>query len=242
MLFLKISTHLPAHISSARKHLERGMHVESIGDIVCNPTFESNIQYLLRFMIDCQIVGCNWIEIPKQTYVVRNNDHVKSVASGVWSSELYTSTCQIEIDVFYTDMISHAPENEWSAIAPLRVLSYDIECAGRKGIFPDPKIDPCIQIANVVTVQGESKPFVRNVFTLDTCANIAGTHVLSFKEEGDMLLKWKEFVQEVDPDLIIGYNITNFDFPYLLDRSEALSVGDFPFLGRIKGSIKSLQV
>jgi DNA polymerase elongation subunit (family B) len=39
-------------------------------------------------------------------------------------------------------------------MAPLRILSFDIECAGRKGIFPEATIDPVIQIANMVTRQG----------------------------------------------------------------------------------------
>lgn len=54
----------------------------------------------------------------------------------------------------YDQIISHAPDGEWSKIAPLRILSFDIECAGRKGIFPEAAIDPVIQIANMVTVQG----------------------------------------------------------------------------------------
>ena len=33
-----------------------------------------------------------------------------------------------------------------------------------------------------------------------------------------------------------GYNIINFDFPYLIDRAAALGVNDFPFWGRIAGS------
>lgn len=56
----------------------------------------------------------------------------------------------------YKDLVSHAPEGEWLPIAPLRVLSFDIECAGRKGIFPEANIDPVIQIASMVTRQGES--------------------------------------------------------------------------------------
>lgn len=39
-------------------------------------------------------------------------------------------------------------------MAPLRILSFDIECAGRQGIFPEAQIDPVIQIANMVTRQG----------------------------------------------------------------------------------------
>lgn len=56
----------------------------------------------------------------------------------------------------YKDLISHAPEGQWLHIAPLRILSFDIECAGRKGIFPEPGVDPVIQIAAMVTRQGTS--------------------------------------------------------------------------------------
>ncbi|KAJ1664729.1 DNA-directed DNA polymerase delta, partial [Coemansia sp. RSA 25] len=102
------------------------------------------------------------------------------------------------------------------------------------GIFPEAKTDPVIQIANVVTLQGQKQPFIRNVFTLNTCAPIPGVHVLSFEDEGAMLQRWSQFVQACDPDVIIGYNTTDFDLPYLLERAEALRVTRFPFLGRVK--------
>ncbi|CAE7180076.1 unnamed protein product [Rhizoctonia solani] len=133
-------------------------------------------------------------------------------------------------------LVSHPAEGEWSKAAPLRILSFDIECAGRKGIFPEASIDPVIQIANMVTVQGEASPFVRNVFTLDDCAHIVGTDVISFKKEDAMLLAWRKFVEEADPDVVIGYNIAGFDLPYLLDRARALKGASdgFPYLGRVK--------
>lgn len=31
-------------------------------------------------------------------------------------------------------------------MAPFRILSFDIECAGRKGHFPEPLHDPVIQV------------------------------------------------------------------------------------------------
>lgn len=46
--------------------------------------------------------------------------------------------------------------------------------------------------------------------------------------------KWADFVREVDPDLFTGYNINNFDFPYLINRSKHLNCKNFTFLGRIK--------
>jgi DNA polymerase delta subunit 1 len=80
------------------------------------------------------------------------------------------------------------------------------------------------------------------VFVLNTCASIVGSQVCSFKSEAAMLQAWRDFVNEVDPDMIIGYNIANFDFPYLLDRAKALKVGTFTLLGRLKGLCWAMQL
>ncbi|RKP12455.1 delta DNA polymerase [Piptocephalis cylindrospora] len=166
------------------------------------------------------IKGANWIELPPGSYTLRT---------------VKTSTAQIEVDIPYDHLVSHAPIGEWGRIAPLRILSFDIECAGRKGIFPEPNVDPVIQIASIVTVQGQSTPFIRNIMTLKGCSPIAGAHVMSFDQERDLLAKWQEFVARVDPDVIIGYNTANFDLPYLLDRASHLRCPSFPHLGRLPG-------
>ncbi|KAI0313537.1 DNA polymerase family B-domain-containing protein [Amylostereum chailletii] len=220
-LFMKITISEPRSLPRVRGVFEKGecdFRNLFSGPV---PTFESNIAYTLRFMIDTKVVGMNWIEVPAGKYRILDNKNKKSL-------------CQIELSVKWDDFISHSPDGSWSKIAPLRILSFDIECAGRKGIFPEAKKDPVIQIANMVTCQGESRPFIRNVFTLNTCSPIVGSQVLSFDDEDEMLHKWRDFVEEVDPDVIIGYNISNFDLPYLLDRAEALKASKFPYLGRIK--------
>uniref|UniRef100_A0A673GM87 DNA polymerase n=1 Tax=Sinocyclocheilus rhinocerous TaxID=307959 RepID=A0A673GM87_9TELE len=136
---------------------------------------------------------------------------------------------------------SHPAEEEWQRIAPLRVLSFDIECAGRKGVFPEPKIDPVIQIASMVQRQGEKEPFIRTVFTLQSCASIVGSQILCFTQEKLLLQSWAEFVRTVDPDIITGYNIQNFDLPYLLNRAATLKASLFPYLGRVWGSKSVLK-
>ena len=148
--------------------------------------------------------------------------------------QMRQSNCQIEAHVHYRDLIAHPADGEWAKMAPLRILSFDIECAGRKGIFPEANQDPVIQIANVVTRYGEEKPFVRNVFCLDTCSLIVNTQIFEFQAEEQMLMAWRDFLEEVDPDVIIGYNIANFDFPYLLDRAKHLKATKFPYWTRLK--------
>lgn len=132
-------------------------------------------------MVDTQVVGCSWVELPTGTYTIRDKDSTSS------NKFLPVSRCQVEVDVAWNKFVSHAPEGEWSRIAPFRILSFDIECAGRKGIFPEPEKDPVIQIANMVLKQGERDPFIRNIFTLNTCSPIIGSQVMSFKNEREML-------------------------------------------------------
>ncbi|KAJ3102438.1 DNA-directed DNA polymerase delta [Phlyctochytrium planicorne] len=223
-LFLQIFVRFADQVTVAKRLLEGGISVPGFPNRSFT-TFESNIPFTLRFMIDTKIVGANWVSLQAEKYSIRR-DATK------------VSFCQVEVDVHYTNIVSHAPENEWSKIAPLRILSFDIECAGRKGVFPEADEDPVIQIANMVTIQGQPKPFIRNVFTLKKCANIIGTHTLCFEFEVELLRKWRDFVETVDPDVVIGYNISNFDFPYLIDRAMKLGVTEFPFLGRVKGRLQ----
>ena len=52
---------------------------------------------------------------------------------------------------------------------------------------------------------------------------------------------WSEFFQEVDAEIITGYNIINFDLPYLLDRAKHLKVTKFPYLGRIDKELTTMK-
>lgn len=76
-------------------------------------------------MVDNKITGCNWIELSPKSYTIRPNNRLQQV-----------SRCQLEVDVAFNRLTSHAPEGEWAKLAPFRILSFDIECAGRKGLHP----------------------------------------------------------------------------------------------------------
>ncbi|KAK3211470.1 hypothetical protein Dsin_016176 [Dipteronia sinensis] len=218
--FLKIVVALPTMVASCRGILDRGIQIDGFG-MKSFMTYESNVLFALRFMIDCNIVGGNWIEVPVGKYR---------------KTTKLLSYCQLEFDCLYSELVSHCLEGEFSKMAPFRILSFDIECAGRKGHFPEPTHDPVIQVANIVTLQGENQPFIRNVMTLNSCSPIVGVDVMSFDTERKVLLAWRDLIREVDPDIIIGYNICKFDLPYLIERAQALGIAEFPMLGRIRNS------
>jgi len=226
--FLKITVAVPRLVATAKRILSSGFRTQTYPEHQYR-AFESFIDFEIRFMSDNGIVGCNWVEAPAGKYHLRKDKD-------------RTANVQIELDLFYNDLISHPPDGDWQKIAPLRILSFDIECAGRKGVFPQAEFDPVIQIAMMVKCQGDlGDPFIKTVFTLNTCSNIVGSKVISFEKEADLLQAFAVFMLAVDPDIITGYNIQNFDLPYLINRASHLNVKTFPFLGRITESLTKIK-
>uniref|UniRef100_A0A452TYC1 DNA polymerase n=1 Tax=Ursus maritimus TaxID=29073 RepID=A0A452TYC1_URSMA len=226
--FLRITLALPRLMAPARRLLEQGIRVAGLGTPSFAP-YEANVDFEIRFMVDTDIVGCNWLELPAGKYVLRQEGKVRG------SPGVVATLCQLEADVLWSDVVSHPPEGQWQRIAPLRVLSFDIECAGRKGIFPEPDRDPVIQICSLGLRWGEPEPFLRLALTLRPCAPILGAKVQSYEREEELLQAWSTFIRTMDPDVITGYNIQNFDLPYLISRAQTLKVHTFPFLGRVSG-------
>ena len=111
-------------------------------DCLSETSYESNMPFALRFMIDNEIGGMTWVRIEKGRWKMRHHRERET-------------TCWIEFDVTnYNNVKSMPCEGEYSKIAPLRILSFDIECAAEAGKFPQPNADPVIQIANIVKIQG----------------------------------------------------------------------------------------
>ena len=48
--------------------------------------------------------------------------------------------------------------------------------------------------------------------------------VIECYNEGDILLAYTKLIQQYNPQLLIGYNIFNFDIPYMIERSRMTNV------------------
>lgn len=89
-------------------------------------------------------------------------------------------------------------------------------------ILPKPEGDPVIQIGSVTYVGG--KPVRKDIFVLGTCKNLDQTpdyttNTVPCKTEAVMIEAWAAMIRDVDPDIMIGYNIFGFDNKYLWDRA-----------------------
>jgi len=190
-------------------------------------TYESNMPYALRFMIDIGLQGMSWLRIQPGDYKIRPVNE-------------RTSNCQIEIDTKFDKIIALPSEGDYLKMAPLRILSFDIECTAEHG-FPKPEKHPVIQIANVCKIHTENTHFANTIFTLGTCSNIVGAEVRSHRTEVEMFKDWQEFLVACDPDIITGYNIINFDLPYIINRAQALNISGFGKFGRILNAVSKVK-
>mmetsp|Transcript_600 Transcript_600/g.1850 ORF Transcript_600/g.1850 Transcript_600/m.1850 type:complete len:1054 (-) Transcript_600:39-3200(-) len=214
--FFKVVVAVPSLVATSRRLMEAGFPLAGGGVFPATTSYETNIPFALRFMVDRQLVGGGWVALEK--FERRRGGRCMS-------------TCQIEVDVAYEQV----RQLDLLMLAPLRILSFDIECFNPEGKgFPRAEQSPVIQIAAYLKEQGRQQHLVHAVWTLNSCNDIAGAEVFAFEREEDLLLSFRDFVQAVDADILTGYNIVNFDLPYLLDRADAIRINyDFCKIGRL---------
>jgi DNA polymerase delta subunit 1 len=132
--FLKIYTGLPRYVNQLRTLFENGSvsYPKGAGSPFEQVTYESNLPYALRFMIDNEIVGMSWIRVRAGRYRLRER-----------ADKLCNTQYEIDVEDF-NDVECLPCDGVYSKIAPLRTLSFDIECSADKGRFPQAQTDPII--------------------------------------------------------------------------------------------------
>ena len=100
--------------------------------------------------------------------------------------------------------------------------------------MPKIKGDPVIQIVSSFIYFGDSKPYKTYAQALNTCNKLDETETISYNTEKELLQDWHRILKDENPDIYTGYNIYNFDIPFLFERAEELDIiNEFSVLGRI---------
>jgi len=150
--------------------------------------FEADILFKYRFMADFNIFGMRWYKI-----------------SG---HNINTTTVRAEKNI----EVEKIEEVSDSDIAPLKYLSIDIEVAAGETL-PDPKKDPIAMISLSFSPQFEGRESLVLV-----AKPIKMKDAIGFRSEKEMLEEFVKIIEKFDPDVITGYNINNFDLPYIAER------------------------
>ena len=177
-------------------------------------TFDGRLEPILRFTHEANITASGWVRIKGGTYSIHDEERV---------------TTSLDISAPFSSLTGVNQTD----IARCLVFSFDIEAYSASGEFPEPEQDPVIQIGCTLWWTDETEE-TNIIFVLDSCGSLPSAEVRCFSDEGEMLMAWRDFFVESDPDFVTGYNITSFDFSYLIKRAERLGRFDFCRLGRFK--------
>nr|WAH70948.1 DNA polymerase catalytic subunit [Eptesicus fuscus gammaherpesvirus] len=165
--------------------------------------FETNVDAARRFVIDRDLTTFGW-------YRCSAAYPRAAGARDAWTD--------LEFDCGVGDLDLLRDRTDWPAYT---VLSFDIECLGEGG-FPSATQDTdlVLQISCVLWSVGAAKETQRHVLlSLGTCDPIPDTEVLEFPSELDMFYAFFSLIRDGNVEFVAGYNIANFDFPYLIDRA-----------------------
>ncbi len=162
--------------------------------------YEADILFKYRFLSDMNLRGMGWVRINE-------------------SNGAPTNTVLTDKKIQIKDISAIDRDN-----IPLKFLAFDIECVPIKpGTVPEAKTDPIIMISMVFSTPHKGKTSI-------VLSTRGGDSVVAFESEKDMLQEFIKIVNEYDPDVLTGYNVNNFDFPYILERMKKNNVR--PVFGR----------
>ena len=135
--------------------------------------------------------------------------HRSGIKSAGWleatGTRAFLTTCKVDL---IADSWRDLKPVDRDDMAPLRVASVDIECYSASNSFPDPDVpeDAVFQVA--ISIGAES--WCLSLGRADGCR--------LFATERDLLQGFKDLLEELDPDIITGWNIFGFDLEYLYKR------------------------
>lgn len=173
--------------------------------------YEADIPYKYRFMADHNLNGLDWIEVGDETPV---------------------NTVTVMTDRCLALKAIKRVVKEGNA--KLKYLALDIECVALKqGGMPEARRDPIIMISLVFSEPHLGKKSMVLSTRFDEDVN-------GFETEKEMLGEFIKIVLEYDPDVLTGYNLNNFDIPYILERMGQNGVS--PVFGRCKKQVMTRKL
>lgn len=114
-------------------------------------------------------------------------------------------------------------------------------------MLPPLQGDKCIQIGTTVQIYGMESAAAQMdfIFTLKSAVIPERPDVIvqSFETEEEVLLEFTKLLQQLDPDVLTGYNIFGFDMKFLHQRAQELHIeSQFLRMGRLSDQVCKFKV
>ncbi len=163
----------------------------------------------IQFLIRLDLRANGWVTVP-----------LKNVSSKIHT---WASDCEIVCDI---DEVKGNPD--CNDIAPFRIVSWDGEMFSFLRDFPKPELlqNVVMNIGSSTTIFGNEDQMDNYIFNLyDVGGPIENVDSRCFEKEAHLLLSWRQWVMEqFDADILIGFNVRGFDWPFLVGRAKLLGI------------------
>lgn len=143
-------------------------------------------------------------------------------------ADKFTISDTLEFMVDLTDKKHHSIKRSTNTKIPEPlILSFDLEVNSEDGVTMPRASRPGDAVFQISCVffRLNSNHFEKILLSLgDPTEDRVGAQVRTYGTEKNLLMGYRDLVCEKNPNVIIGYNIFNFDIPYLMDRTQHKAV------------------
>ena len=189
-----------------QKKLRYGFYVPGLGKKVFR-VHEANADPILQMICRQDIPTAGWIEF-KGKEITHNK----------------MTICDHEYSVKWNYL--KKAEDIHIVPKPL-IMSFDIEVNSTNvNAMPNPDKpgDKVFQISCILSRQGDKesdfKKYILTLGTPDQQATGEDVIIQSYKTESSLLIGYRDFIMEHNPNIIAGYNILGFDIEYMIKRAK----------------------
>jgi DNA polymerase elongation subunit (family B) len=195
-----------SHIRYLSYKIRRAINITGVGTINLK-MHEQDASPILQFTSYRNISTAGWCDFVGKR--VANDDKI--------------TLCDHEFKVKWKNF----KPNDTNSVASPLVMGFDIEVnSTNPSAMPKPEKpgDKVFQISCCLfrhgTDEKETEKYLLTLGKPDSKTVGEDVEILMYETEYELLIGYAEFIQEKNPNVIIGYNILNFDIPYMIDRAK----------------------
>lgn len=213
--------------------LSRPISINGIGQVMAN-VWETNINSIRKLLTIKNLRYSQWFEVEGQLIDRENPYRISKIDN--------------EYIIDWDKIVPLAADKTKGWVTKPGILGIDIECySNNHNAMPNKYHDLHVayMISCVYQRSGDKSSRRRVGIIYGDCdqipeSELSNTEVIQVKSEIEMVDKLGEVINRFDPEIITGYNILSFDYPYL-DFRIARRLHAWPVMGRLISEVPTMS-
>ena len=193
-------------MEKCKNFLEKPLNVRDLGKVACK-VWESKIPLVRKLLSLRNASYSQWFTI--DGHKVIGNEKVSTIEN------------EYIVDRRTLNPISPSETKSW--VTNPRILAFDIECySSNPNALPNRFLSRDVAFGVSCVYQRSGYPDTREkhaiIYGDVDISKMEGITVTRVRDEMDLIDKMSDLIVKYDPEIVSGYNIFGFDYPYLNER------------------------